>query len=193
MRRKLAPLLSIFFLFSIPFVGQHFFVPYLFVSLCLAFGTRRKVFRLLLKWPFILALAFFSLPLPLLMGGGRENFFEGFRMAGRMALFLLWLRVLLDSIRLRELMAFFERAGARNLGVKVTVALNLLPLFAESARTTWEALKLKKEKKTPLLFFHFARIFLINSVRTAENLAKAAYLRGIGYDDLGPDRSNRSR
>jgi len=193
MRKKFIPFLAIFSLFSIPFVGLRFFAAYFFVSLSLVFGIRRETFRVLLRRSFVLALAFFVVPLPLLMGGGRENFLEGICMAGKMTLFLLWLRVLLDSIRFQELVDFFEKAGARDLGVKVTVALNLLPLFAESARTTWEALKLKREKKTPLLFFHFVRTFLINSVRTAENLARAAYLRGIGYDDLGPDGSNRSR
>ncbi len=196
---KLRVLLSILALILVPIArGNSVFIFFItFYPLSLLFS--REATRIWLRKWFLAFAIILVLVIPVLspsrdaefffISYSREMLILGLQMTAKAVVFFVWLRILVTSYTPHQILRFFERAGMKDLGVKVTVAMNILPLLAESIRISWEALRMRRRRLDPKFFFYFARTIIVNTVRMAEDLALASYLKGYGVgDDLDRDR-----
>lgn len=92
---------------------------------------------------------------------------------------ILWLNILANSLTLPELIRFFEKLGMKEIGLKISIAINLLPQLEEEITNTWFAYRLRvnspfmRALKFPKLL---VGIFL-QVVRKSEELAIASFLK----------------
>ncbi len=110
----------------------------------------------------------------------------GITLASRLGTLLLATSALASSVSTESLLAATRRAGMERIGLTLGLALNILPVLAETMHQVWTAASVRSGGRRPgiRLLPALAESSLAHAARLADEAAAAAALRG--HRALGP-------
>ena len=89
----------------------------------------------------------------------------------------VWIHLITREISPHEIAGFFKKLGMREIGILVSIAMNLVPIVVEDISTIYTALRLKGGfRLSPRRFYTFVLTIFRNIVLMAENLTIALSL-----------------
>ncbi len=160
---------------------------YLVVGLLL----NQRSFAFFKKWRFWLFVLVIICIYPLIMPGkdirlfgmpllSKKYLLESVKIAITGLVMFTWIFVLTSYTTPQDIAGFFARFGMKDIGVYVTIALNLVPIVVKSIETTYLAMKLRGGFRWS---FRRLNLFVItvfrNVILLAENLTIAIALEGF--------------
>jgi len=159
--------------------------------LVIGFSLNRGSLNFFKKWRFWVFVLFIVSFYPLIMPGKDIRIF-GFALASKKYLLeslkiaitglvmFTWIFVLTSYTSPQDIAGFFARLGMRDIGVYVTIALNLVPIIVHSVETTYLAMRLRGGFRWSIrrLTLFVITVFR-NVILLAENLTIAIALEGF--------------
>lgn len=147
-----------------------------------------RVFRKKMFWFFVF---FIVISYPIIMPGkdikifglpilSKKYLIEGVNIGIIGATMFVWMFILTRSISPQDVASFFKKLGMRDIGIVVSIAMNLLPFMVESIETTYMAMRLKGGFRwSPRRIYLFVLTVFRNTALLAENLTIALALEGL--------------
>ncbi len=189
-RKFLALLFILIPVFSYVLHGWIFYIVFGFYLISGYFIDRRssRVFKRKMFWFFVL---FIVVSYPLIMPGkdieifglaifSKKYLIEGINIGIIGATMFVWLFILTRSISPQDVASFFKKLGMKDIGIVVSIAMNLLPFMVESIETSYMAMRLKGGFRwSPKRVYLFVLTVFRNTALLAENLTIALALEGI--------------
>lgn len=163
-------------------------------SVILGIIVERKSIKIFKKKHFILFLFLIVLLYPILpeeknsiifgIRYSREALFSGVQMVLRGISLFLWLNIFTMHISIGEIVDFFKKTGFTDFGVKLALALNILPILDEEIGNIKAAFLLRtgSRKRVFLNTFRISMTILANVIRRAEEISIALALKGYSNE-----------
>ena len=168
---------------------------YIFFSTILSFLTIILFDRPAVKefgnprfWVFILIIALF---IPISLGDKNSYFMgiayssENLNMAAVMIqrALIIYTGVILftRNVSILSLINFFTKLGFKDFGLSLSIAINLIPLLKRNITNIYNSFILRGGFRRNVLknIFKFVVVVLVNTIRTAEELAEILEVKGI--------------
>lgn len=168
-----------------------FFYLVSFLYLATGLYLNRGSFAFFKKWRFWVFVLVVIFIYPLIMPGkdisllgipllSRRYLFESVKIAVTGLVMFTWIFVLTSYTTPQDVAGFFARLGMRDIGVYVTIALNLVPIVVKSIETTYLAMRIRGGFRwSPKRLRLFVITVFRNVILLAESLTIAISLEGF--------------
>ncbi len=171
---------------NVSFQNQTVLVPVAWTAI---FLLDRRVFRMILRWKFLLLLAVMIFGVPLFCGDrdrvlynvpySQEMFQMSVVMAQRSLILIMAIKMFTNRISVEQISVSLQRAGLRRFGQVFTLAMEFLPEIRSIAVATLQEHRQRTDKQNPVSgALSFLESLLVRVLQYAEQRVQAGDHQG---------------